>query len=582
MAKRKQIARIHDARTAARHIRKLIAVNARLRRDVALHVDSQQKWKVERALLLAVIKQLPDYLFVKDLNSRHILANSATASDLGHATPESMIGKSDFDLHPFPVAAAFLADDQQVIRSGEPKLDIEEFVLDVSGEEKWLSTSKVPLRNDQDEIIGVLGVARDVTRRKQAEDQNQLMLERLHAAQGELTRAVLAAEASNEAKSSFLANMSHEIRTPLNGILGMAQVLKHEILSPSQIEAVQMILESGKTLMALLNDVLDLSKIEAGKLNIEQTDGDLRDTFLYVQKLFLGRAEEKNIELRIEIDNDVPDEVKFDHIRVRQCMSNMVSNALKFTEIGSVTIVVGSEILNKSEYLILVDVTDTGIGISEEAVGQLFSDFSQADASTTRKYGGSGLGLAITRKLARLMGGDMTVASALGKGSTFRFTFQASARSAATTASAWMQEKRSGSATFHGLRLLLVDDNAINRSVARLLLAPTGVIITEATNGQEALDRLAEQNFDLVLLDVHMPVMDGTEAIKHIRAAWRDLPVIALTADAMSGDRERLLSIGMTGYASKPIEQAALVQEIHRVMGVPAARASESSQRLTG
>jgi len=569
-------------RTAARHIRKLIAVNARLRRDVVLHIDSQQKWKVERALLLAVIKQLPDYLFVKDLNSRHILANSATALDLGHATSESMIGKSDFELHPFPVAAAFFADDQQVMRSGIPKLDIEEFVLDVSGEEKWLSTSKVPLRNDQDEIIGVLGVARDVTRRKLAEDQNQLMLERLHAAQAELTRAVLAAEASNEAKSSFLANMSHEIRTPLNGILGMAQVLQHEILSPSQIEAVQMILESGKTLMALLNDVLDLSKIEAGKLNIEQTDGDLRDTFLYVQKLFLGRAEEKNIELRIEIDDDVPEEVKFDHIRVRQCMSNIVSNALKFTDIGSVTIVVGSEILNKSEYLILVDVTDTGIGISEEAVGQLFSDFSQADASTTRKYGGSGLGLAITRKLARLMGGDMTVASALGKGSTFRFTFQASARSAATTASAWMQEKRSGSATFHGLRLLLVDDNAINRSVARLLLAPTGVIITEATNGQEALDRLAEQNFDLVLLDVHMPVMDGTEAIKHIRAAWRDLPVIALTADAMSGDRERLLSIGMTGYASKPIEQAALVQEIHRVMGVPAARTSESSQRLAG
>jgi signal transduction histidine kinase/AmiR/NasT family two-component response regulator/HAMP domain-containing protein len=427
---------------------------------------------------------------------------------------------------------------------------------------------------------GWVAVHEDITPRRRAEEQNRLMLERLHATQGELRRAVVAAEASSEAKSSFLANMSHEIRTPLNGILGMAQVLEHEQLSPSQLDGVQTILESGKTLMALLNDVLDLSKIEAGKLNIEPTDGNLRDNFHYVQKLFLGRAQEKHIGLHVEIGEAVPDDIKFDHIRVRQCVSNMVSNAIKFTNSGSVTISVAHEILGEDEYLILVDVIDTGIGISEEAAGQLFSEFSQADASTTRKYGGTGLGLAITRKLARLMGGDATVASVQGEGSTFRFTFQASAGSARSTGPAWIQEKRPGSATFHGLRLLLVDDNTINRSVARLLLAPTGVIVTEATNGKEALDRLAEQLFDLVLLDVHMPVMDGTEAIRHIRAAdapWRNIPVIALTADAMSGDRERLLSIGMTGYASKPIEQAALVNEIHRVMSLSTTRALEDS-----
>jgi signal transduction histidine kinase/AmiR/NasT family two-component response regulator len=418
----------------------------------------------------------------------------------------------------------------------------------------------------------------DITQRRRAEEQNRLMVERLRATQDELRRAVVAAEASNEAKSSFLANMSHEIRTPLNGILGMAQVLENERLSPSQAEGVHTILESGKILMALLNDVLDLSKIEAGKLNIEQTYGNLRDNFLYVQKLFLGRAEEKNIELNLEIDESLPDEIKFDHIRVRQCVSNMVSNAIKFTDTGSVNIAVRSELINESEYLIGVDVADTGIGISEEAADRLFSEFSQADASTTRKYGGTGLGLAITRKLARLMGGDANVASTPGAGSTFRFTFRAFAGSTPNTAPTRTQEKRPSSATFHGLRLLIVDDNTINRSVARLLLAPTGVIVTEATNGKEALDRLADQIFDLVLLDVHMPVMDGPETIKYIRAAdapWRNIPVIALTADAMSGDRERLLSIGMTGYASKPIEQAALVQEIHRVMRVSTARASE-------
>jgi CheY-like chemotaxis protein/nitrogen-specific signal transduction histidine kinase len=403
------------------------------------------------------------------------------------------------------------------------------------------------------------------------------MVDRLRATQAELRRAVMAAEASNEAKSSFLANMSHEIRTPLNGILGMAQVLENEQLSAFQVEGIRTILESGKTLMALLNDVLDLSKIEAGMLSIEQTDGNLRDTFFHVQKLFLGRAQEKCISLNVDVDKSAPDELKFDHIRVRQCVSNMVSNAIKFTDAGSITIAVHCESVNQSEYIIRVDVVDTGIGISGEAAGRLFSEFSQADASTTRKYGGTGLGLAVTRKLARLMGGDASVVSTPGAGSTFTFTVRAFA-SSPTTVSVPTRQERHGSATLHGLRVLLVDDNAINRHVARLLLAPTGVIITEATNGKEALDRLAEQRFDLVLLDVHMPVMDGAEAIKHIRAAeapWRDIPVIALTADAMSGDRERLLSMGMTGYASKPIDQAALVNEIRRVMDRSRVRVSE-------
>ena len=418
----------------------------------------------------------------------------------------------------------------------------------------------------------------DITVRRSAEEQNRLMVERLRATQDELRRTAVAAEASNAAKSSFLANMSHEIRTPLNGILGMAQVLQNDQLTPFQIEGVQTILESGKTLMVLLNDVLDLSKIEAGKLDIEPTDGNIRDNFRYVQKLFLARAQEKHIGLHLEIDESVPEEVKFDHIRVRQCVSNIVSNAIKFTNRGRVDISVGCETIEEGEYLIRVGVADTGIGISEEAAGRLFSEFSQADGSTTRIYGGTGLGLAITRKLARLMGGDAAVASTPGAGSIFSFTFRASAGAIPNIASAWAKEKRSGSAAFHGLRLLLVDDNAINRNVARLLLAPTGIIVTEATNGKEALDRLAEQLFDLVLLDVHMPVMDGMEAIQLIRAAdaaWRDIPVIALTADAMSGDRERLLSIGMTGYASKPIEQAALVNEIHRVMSRSSVRISK-------
>jgi signal transduction histidine kinase/CheY-like chemotaxis protein len=387
------------------------------------------------------------------------------------------------------------------------------------------------------------------------------------------------AEAASMAKSSFLANMSHEIRTPLNGILGMAQFLETEPLSAGQRESVQTILESGKSLMVLLNDVLDLSKIEAGKLDIEQTEGNLRNIFLHLQKLFSERAREKSITLEVHIDDSVPEFAKFDQIRVSQCVANLLSNAIKFTASGGIIVRVKDAGAAANGHLITVAVTDTGIGISEEAAGRLFSEFSQADASTTRKYGGTGLGLAITRKLAKLMGGGITVDSTPEAGSTFTFTFRAAVGSPANAAApSPVQEKQHGPAPFQGLRVLLVDDNAINRHVARLLLAPAGIVTTEAVNGKQALERLAAQTFDLMLLDIHMPVMDGTETIKHIRASrepWQTIPVIALTADAMSGERERLLLLGMDGYATKPIEQGVLINEIHRVMGIVAVAVPE-------
>ncbi len=308
-------------------------------------------------------------------------------------------------------------------------------------------------------------------------------------------------------------------------------------------------------------------------------DAEIESVFRHLHKLFLPRALEKSIELSVKIEDRVPKMLKFDYVRIHQCVANLISNAIKFTKVGGVTVSVGHEAVDADECMISVAVSDTGIGISEEAAARLFSEFSQADASTTRQYGGTGLGLAISRKLARMMGGDVTVTSQLGAGSTFTLNFRAAVASSPkmAPAPALSQENRLRTAALQGLKILLVDDNAINRSVARLLLVPSGVVVTEAANGQEALDRLAERQFDLVLLDVHMPVMDGTETIRHIRAAetsWRDIPVIALTADAMNGDKERLLSIGMTGYASKPIEQRALIHEIHRVLSVPAVAAT--------
>jgi PAS domain S-box-containing protein len=378
------------------------------------------------------------------------------------------------------------------------------------------------------------------------------------------------AEAATIAKSAFLATMSHEIRTPLNGILGMAQVLQADKLTEAQSERVTIISESGQTLMALLNDVLDISKIEAGKLEIARMDGDLELTVERVRQLFQTRAAERGLTVSLEVSETLPKRLNYDAVRVRQCVSNLLSNAIKFTEHGRITVRLGAEKQADGAWAVQITVADTGIGMDKATMDRLFAHFTQADASITRRFGGTGLGLAITRQLARLMGGDVHVVSRLGEGSTFRFTFSAS-EAAAVAAPAADEGEAPAEAPVEttmkqamGARVLLVDDNAVNRNVVKLFMAPLGPRITEAVNGQDALDKLAAQEFDIVLLDIHMPVMDGTQTIRHIRssdAPWRDIPVIALTADAMSGDRERFIAMGMSDYLSKPIDARELASK---------------------
>jgi signal transduction histidine kinase/ActR/RegA family two-component response regulator len=375
-----------------------------------------------------------------------------------------------------------------------------------------------------------------------------------------LVEAKSQAEAATVAKSNFLASMSHEIRTPLNGILGMAQVLQGDELTDAQRNRVNVISESGQTLMALLNDVLDISKIEAGKLELTCVDGDIGRTIERVRQLFLSRAEERGLKLTLDIAPSVPAVLSYDPVRIRQCVANLLSNAIKFTEYGSISIRVSAEVREDGDWDTSISVTDTGIGMNEETVARLFGAFTQGDASITRRFGGTGLGLAITRQLARLMGGEIAVDSASGEGSTFRLTFRAAVGVAPVDQEAnapvqAAEAARPSSAL--GARVLLVDDNPVNRQVVKLFTTQLAPKIVEATNGEEALARLNEQAFDLVLLDVHMPVMDGKETIKRIRSSdepWKDIPVIALTADAMSGDRERYLGMGMSDYVSKPID----------------------------
>jgi signal transduction histidine kinase/FixJ family two-component response regulator len=380
-----------------------------------------------------------------------------------------------------------------------------------------------------------------------------------------------AAEAATRAKSEFLANMSHEIRTPLNGVLGMAQALDARDLDPEVHQMVGIIRDSGANLMAILNDVLDLSKIEAGKLEITPIDASLLHTVGQVQALFMPAAAEKNLNLVLTSRLPASLLLRHDPVRVRQCVSNLVSNAVKFTHTGRVEIIISLTVGGEGRSRVSIEIVDTGIGMDTSASLRLFEAFSQADASTTRSFGGTGLGLAISRRLARMMGGDIVVRSTPGRGSAFTLTFLAEAASEMPAIPA-VGNCVTSPVRLRGARVLLTDDNAINRQVVRLFLQPQGALITEAANGREALDALARQPFDLVLLDIHMPVMDGVEAIGHIRASsedWCDVPVIALTADAMTGDRERLLSLGLNGYVSKPIEQSELHTVIGRVLGAP-------------
>ena len=372
---------------------------------------------------------------------------------------------------------------------------------------------------------------------------------------------------ASSAKTNFLATMSHEIRTPLNGILGMAQALALEELPMDQREKIDLIVSSGETLTVLLNDVLDLSKIEAGRLDISPVDMDLRTTIERARKLFEAIASDKDVAIRVTLPVSAQTLLNYDAVRVHQCLSNLVSNAVKFTPAGEVEIICSiSEPDARGVSRVDLQVRDTGIGMTPDTVANLFTPFTQADGSITRNFGGTGLGLAITRRLARLMNGDVTVASAHGCGSTFFLSFEAGAVIAASSATpATPVIGATDPARTEPLRILVVDDNAVNRQVVRLFLASLQTVVVEAENGADALKRLGEHEFDVVLLDIHMPIMDGCEAIKRVRASdqpWHTVPVIALTADAMEGDRERFVAMGMTDYLAKPIDRRLMLNRI--------------------
>ncbi|MGE5372148.1 MAG: response regulator [Solirubrobacterales bacterium] len=523
------------------------------------HAAMAQQLEMEKGLFAVTLRSIGDGVIITDPNGQIMFLNS-TAERLTAWPAEEAVG--------CPVTEVFRLLDpltglkapnpiEQVVATGQVVgLAKDTILIARDGKQQYVSASNAPIPGEKGSLRGVVVVFRDISAMKAAEE--------------ELLQAKDAAETADRYKTQFLANVSHEIRTPLNGIIGMTSLTMLSELNPEQRENLELIATSARSLLRIIDDLLDLSKIEAGRVEIKSVVFDLSLLIAGLMRPHAIQCSMKGLELKYHIEDDVPVHLYGDPDRLGQILNNLLSNGIKFTEQGALSLSVHCLRCEGGNATLQFILNDTGIGIAETEMPKLFRSFSQVDGSYTRKYGGTGLGLVISKQLVELMGGTIGVASQKGVGSTFSFTLRFEVKEVAAAPA----EKRALGMIMAApapLNILLAEDDNINRMVVARLLSRMGHRVEEATNGFEVLEKLEKRPFDLILMDIQMPGMDGMETSRRIRkmesTGKSRIPIVALTAHAVQGDRERFLAAGMDDYIAKPFRLDDIVEAIDRLAG---------------
>jgi len=514
-----------------------------IRTDITVRKTMEAKLEEQLRFVEVLLEATPTAIYLKDRQGRYVRFNKAFENLFG-IRREEWIGKTVFELVPGDAAAMMSAKDQELFERADVQTYEAMFSNRQTGESREGLYWKAPLTDIAGEVTGLVGTILDITEKNRIEQ--------------ELREAKRNAEAASKAKSDFLANMSHEIRTPMNGVIGMTDLALDLVQNPAQQEYLRLVKSSAQSLMVILNDVLDFSKIEAGKLNIEAVRFPLLQTIEETLKTLRSRAGQKDLLLQSTLQPDLPAEVVGDPVRLGQVLTNLCDNAIKFTAQGGIYVdVQGAPVSGGFE--LHLSVRDTGIGIPPDKQKGVFEAFSQADTSTTRRFGGTGLGLTICARLVDLMGGKIWLESVEGHGSTFHFTLLV--QSAAPAQNTEVLAAPASASAPKTLLILLVEDHPVNQVLATTLLKKWGHTVVLAKNGQEAVDMFPTQNWDIVLMDMQMPVMGGLEATRLIRASEppnKRTPIVAMTANAMESDRQACMEAGMDDHLAKPFNAASL------------------------
>ena len=529
--------------------------------DVTRRKKAETKLAHERFLFSSLLENATDLIYFKDKESRFTRASDSLA-ELFRVPVQELIGKTDADFFIAEQASKARADEMRIIESREPIIAQLECETVLGRETKWYSTAKVPLLDQEQNVIGIVGISRDVTELKLSREK--------------LQKALLMADGASRAKSEFVANMSHEIRTPMNGIIGIAELLSTTTLDADQREYVDMIQQSSDSLMSLLNDILDFSKIEAGKLELSSIPFNLSDSVGKTTQTLASNANEKGLELACRVSPKLPERLIGDPSRLRQIIVNLVSNAIKFTETGEVLVEVEAKTISDLKAVLHFSVSDTGIGILPEKQALIFEEFSQADSSTTREYGGTGLGLTISKQLVELMGGEIWIESEVNQGTTFHFTAEFGVAEEQPATSQFQL------ASLEGVSVLVVDDNATNRRIIGEMLKGWMLAPSEVNGGVAAITEIqraakAGTPYRLVLLDCMMPGMDGFSVAELITGnpVFKNPTIIMISSSAGLGDAEKCRNAGILHHMTKPVIKSELFDVIVDAMGQRQSKAKQ-------